>query len=93
MLIKSTFQIYPNIGTLLPAMGYGDEQLHDLEKTINGTDCDSVIIATPIDLNRIIKIRKPNTRVYYDLQEIGDPTLNQVIDEFLKKHKLTGKKK
>ena len=91
--LSETFQIYPNIGTLLPAMGYGDEQLHDLEKTINGTDCDSVIIATPIDLNRIIKIRKPNTRVYYDLQEIGDPTLNQVIDEFLKKHKLTGKKK
>ena len=64
-------------------------QLKDLEETINNTDCDSVIIATPIDLNRIIKIRKPNTRVYYDLQEIGDPNLSQVIDEFVKKHKLS----
>jgi predicted GTPase len=69
-------------------MGYGAEQLHDLEKTINDTDCDSVIIATPIDLNRIIKIRKPNTRVYYDLQEIGLPNLTEVIDEFIKKHNL-----
>ena len=83
--LSETFRIYPNIGTLLPAMGYGAEQLHDLEKTINDTDCDSVIIATPIDLNRIIKIKKPNTRVYYDLQEIGDPNLSQVIDEFIKK--------
>jgi predicted GTPase len=86
--LSETFRLYPNIGTLLPAMGYGAEQLHDLEKTINDTDCDSVIIATPIDLNRIIKIRKPNTRVYYDLQEIGLPNLTEVIDEFIKKHNL-----
>jgi predicted GTPase len=91
--LSETFRLYPNIGTLLPAMGYGDQQLHDLEKTINNTKCDSVIIATPIDLNRIIKIKKPNTRVYYDLQEIGDPNLTQVLDEFVKKHKLTEKKK
>jgi predicted GTPase len=89
--LSETFRIYPNIGTLLPAMGYGDEQLHDLEETINSTDCDSVIIATPIDLNRIIKIRKPNTRVYYDLQEIGEPNLSQVINDFVKKHKLDKK--
>ena len=87
--LSETFRLYPNIGSLLPAMGYGDQQLKDLEETINNTDCDSVIIATPIDLNRIIKIRKPNTRVYYDLQEIGDPNLSQVIDEFVKKHKLS----
>jgi predicted GTPase len=86
--LSETFRLYPNIGTLLPAMGYGDQQLKDLETTINNTDCDSVIIATPIDLNRIIKIKKPNTRVYYDLQEIGDPNLTQVIDEFVKKYKL-----
>jgi Predicted GTPase len=86
--LSETFRLYPNIGTLLPAMGYGDQQLKDLETTINNTDCDSVIIATPIDLNRIIKIKKPNTRVYYDLQEIGDPNLSEVIDEFIKKHKL-----
>jgi predicted GTPase len=84
--LSETFRIYPNIGTLLPAMGYGDEQLKDLETTINNTDCDSVIIATPIDLNRIIKIKKPNTRVYYDLQEIGEPNLTQVLDEFVKKY-------
>lgn len=86
--LSETFRIYPNIGTLLPAMGYGHEQLHDLEMTINNTDCDSVVIATPIDLNRIIKIKKPNTRVYYDLQEIGDPNLTQILDEFIKKHEL-----
>jgi predicted GTPase len=90
--LTETFRLYPGIGTLLPAMGYGDQQLKDLEKTINNTKCDSVIIATPIDLNRIIKIRKPNTRVYYDLQEIGQPDFNQVLDEFIKKHKLKGKK-
>ncbi len=86
--LSDTFRIYPGIGTLLPAMGYGKEQLRDLERTINNTECDSVIIATPIDLNRIIKIKKPSTRVYYDLQEIGEPDLSQVIDDFLKKHNL-----
>jgi predicted GTPase len=86
--LTTTFQIYPNIGTLLPAMGYGDQQLRDLEATIEKTDCDSVIIGTPIDLKRIIKINKPSTRVYYDLQEIGDPNLEQVVDEFLKKHNI-----
>jgi predicted GTPase len=86
--LTETFKLYPEIGTLLPAMGYGEQQLRDLEKTINNTKCDSVIIATPIDLNRIIKIKKPNTRVYYDLQEIGDPNLTQVLDDFIKKFKL-----
>jgi predicted GTPase len=83
--LSETFKIYPNIGTLLPAMGYGEQQLKDLEATINNTDCDSVIIGTPIDLNRIIKINKPNTRVYYDLQEIGDPNLDSILTEFLSK--------
>ena len=83
--LKDTFRLYPGIGSLLPAMGYGEQQLHDLETTINNTVCDSVVIATPIDLKRIIDIRKPATRVYYDLQEIGDPTLEQVLDEFLAK--------
>jgi predicted GTPase len=86
--LKETFEIYPGIGTLLPAMGYGEQQLKDLEATINGTDCDSVVIGTPIDLNRIINIKKPNTRVFYDLQEIGDPNLGSVIDDFIKKHNL-----
>jgi predicted GTPase len=89
--LSETFRIYPGIGTLLPAMGYGEQQLHDLEKTINNTKCDSVVIATPIDLNRIIKIKKPNTRVYYDLQEIGDPNLSDIVNDFLKKHKIRTK--
>ncbi len=84
--LTETFEIYPDIGVLLPAMGYSDEQLKDLETTINNTDCDSVIIGTPIDLNRIIDIKKPNTRVFYDLQEIGKPDLTEILDEFVKKH-------
>jgi predicted GTPase len=86
--LTDTFKAYPGIGVLLPAMGYGEQQLRDLEATINGTDCDSVAIGTPIDLGRIIKINKPFTRVYYNLQEIGRPNLQGVLDEFVKKHKL-----
>ena len=86
--LAETYKIYPNIGNLLPAMGYSQEQLRDLEQTINSVDCDSVIIGTPIDLNRIIKIDKPNTRVYYDLQEIGEPNLDQILTDFTKKQGL-----
>jgi predicted GTPase len=86
--LKDTFKTYPNIGVLLPAMGYGKQQLKDLEATINRTDCDSVVIGTPIDLSRIIKINKPFTRVYYNLQEIGRPNLDGVLGDFIKKHKL-----
>ncbi|MBN4065700.1 hypothetical protein JYT51_00030 [Candidatus Amoebophilus asiaticus] len=82
-----TFEKYPDIGQLLPAMGYGEEQLKDLETTINTSDAEAVIIGTPIDLNRIIKIDKPNTRVYYDLQEIGKPNLEEMLVEFLEKCK------
>lgn len=83
--LAETFEIYPGIGVLLPAMGYGEEQLADLETTINNTDCDSVIIGTPIDLNRIINITKPSTRVFYDLQEIGNPNLEEVLSGFMEK--------
>lgn len=86
--MAETFKIYPNIGTLLPAMGYGEQQLKDMETTVNKTDCDSVVVATPIDLGRIINIKKPNTRVYYDLQEIGTPDLQEVVANFVKKHNL-----
>jgi predicted GTPase len=86
--LAETFRIYPNIGILLPAMGYSEEQLKDLETTINSVDCDSVIIGTPIDLARIVKINKPTTRVYYDLQEIGTPDLDGILSEFTKKHNL-----
>jgi predicted GTPase len=77
--ISDTFKKYPNIGVLLPAMGYGDEQIKDLEETINKTDCDSVIIGTPIDLGRILKINKPSTRVMYELEEIGTNTCESVL--------------
>ncbi len=86
--LAETYRIYPNIGNLLPAMGYSEQQLKDLEATINKVDCDAVVIGTPIDLNRIVKINKPNTRVYYDLQEIGEPNLDQVLSDFVKKHNL-----
>ncbi|NVO02257.1 MAG: GTPase [Bacteroidetes bacterium] len=89
--LAETFKIYPNIGTLMPAMGYGDQQIRDLETSINNTDCDSVVIATPIDLNRLIKINKPSTKVDYELQEIGSPDLKGVICDFIKKHNLTKK--
>ncbi len=86
--LSETFRIYPNIGTLLPAMGYGDEQIKDLETTINRTECDSVVIATPIDLNRLIKINKPTAKVEYELQEIGKPDLEDVLSDFIRKHNL-----
>jgi len=86
--LAETFRIYPNIGTLLPAMGYGDQQIKDLEATIEKTPCDTVVIATPIDLNRIIKIKKPTVIVGYDLQEIGLPNLTQAVGDFVKKFKL-----
>ncbi|RKX74480.1 MAG: GTPase [Spirochaetes bacterium] len=86
--IAETFRIYPNIGSLLPAMGYGEQQLKDMEATINNTDCDSVVVATPIDLGRIINIKKPFTRVYYELQEIGRPNLEEILSGFVKEHNL-----
>jgi predicted GTPase len=82
--IKRTYEIYPNIGTLLPAMGYSTRQIKDLEATINRVPCDVVIIGTPIDLNRIVKIKKPSFRVQYDLQEIGEPNLTTILQDFLK---------
>jgi len=81
-LLKNTFETYPEIGTLLPAMGYGDQQIKDLEATINSTDCDAVIIGTPIDLRKLIKINKPAVRVTYELQEIGKPDLDSVLAKF-----------
>jgi predicted GTPase len=82
--IDDTYKKYPNIGTLLPAMGYGDKQVKDLEATINKVPCDGVIIATPIDLRRLIKIKKPTVRVQYDLEEIGHPNLTDLLKKFVK---------
>ncbi|MDR1347604.1 MAG: cyclic 2,3-diphosphoglycerate synthase [Prevotellaceae bacterium] len=86
--LNETFIKYPNIGTLLPAMGYGEQQVIDLEKTIAATPCDSVVIATPIDLQRIVKIKQPCVKVGYELQEIGYPNLENVLDRFVDKFHL-----
>lgn len=86
--LKDTFETYPHLGKVLPAMGYGKQQLKDLEESINNTECDSVIIGTPIDLSRIININKPSTRVHYELDEIGSPNLEVIIEDFVKEHKL-----
>jgi len=85
--IKKAFQTYPEIGSLLPALGYGEKQIRDLQRTINAIPCDSVIIATPIDLTRLLKINKPSIRVRYELEEIGKPDLEEVLESFLKKRK------
>ena len=93
--ITKTYEKYPNIGILLPAMGYGKQQVKDLETTINKTKCDLVILATPIDLSRIMNIKKPSVRVSYSLQEIGTPDLQSVLTEFVggKKRKSGSSKK
>lgn len=77
--IKATYEKYPKTGAILPAMGYGEAQMRDLEETIRNAQVDLVIIATPIDLRRVIKIDKPFQRVRYELQEIGKPTLEDVL--------------
>jgi predicted GTPase len=77
--ITEVYKKYPNIGILLPAMGYSEEQVKDLEETINRTDCDSVIVATPVDLGKILKINKPYTRVRYEIEEFGKNTLETVL--------------
>jgi predicted GTPase len=83
--LAQTFEQYPDIGKLLPAMGYGEEQMRDLKATIDNADCEAVVIATPIDLARVIEITKPNTRVEYSLQEIGKPDLEEVLKDFVGK--------
>jgi predicted GTPase len=87
--IAETFKKYPQTGALLPAMGYGEKQVKDLETTINRVDCDTVVIGTPIDLRRVIKIKKPSVRVRYDLAEITKPDLREILEGFLTKHKLS----
>jgi len=79
--IAKTFADYPNVGTLLPAMGYGHEQMQDLRETIARSDADLVLIGTPIDLRRVIELDKPALRVTYRLQEVGEPTLRDVLAE------------
>jgi len=79
--IRRTFEKYPHLAKVLPAMGYGRTQMLELEMSINNTPCDAVIIGTPIDLRRLIAINKPATRVRYELYEIGSPNLEEVIQK------------
>jgi predicted GTPase len=81
--IRETFEAYPGTGPVLPAMGYGDEQTRELAETINNSNADLVLIATPIDLSGLIEIKKPALRVHYELQEIGEPTLRDVLERFV----------
>jgi predicted GTPase len=85
--IKQVFATYPHIGALLPAMGYGPQQIHELAETINRVDCDLVLIATPVDLVRVIPIRQATCRVTYEFQEIGRPNLQDVLQDILVKAK------
>jgi predicted GTPase len=79
--IAGTYEKYPKTGPILPAMGYGDAQMRDLEATIEQADVDMVVVGTPIDLTRVIKINKPYQRVRYELQEIGQPTLKDLLEK------------
>jgi predicted GTPase len=78
--IVATYQKYPTTGAVLPAMGYGAEQMRELGETINNTPCDLVLVATPIDLRRVVEINRPSQRVRYELQEIGQPTLVDILE-------------
>jgi predicted GTPase len=87
--IKAAFKKYPHLGTLLPAMGYGKEQIRELQETINATPCDVVVIGTPIDLRRILNMDKPAVRVTYELQELGKPDLEDILENrFLRRGKV-----
>jgi predicted GTPase len=83
--ITATYKKYPETGCILPAMGYGDQQVRDLETTINSSDVDLVVIGTPIDLTRVMKIEKPSQRVRYELEEIGKPDLEDILKKMLNK--------
>jgi len=80
--IKAMYEKYPGIGTLLPAAGYSEEQVADLERTVNAVDCDYVIIGTPIDLRRVIDIKRPSVRVGYDLKVVGAPTIRDLLKDY-----------
>ncbi len=80
--ITATYKKYPKIGRLLPAMGYGNEQIKDLQETVDNVPCDGIVIGTPINLGRLLSFKVPFTRVYYELQEIGSPTLATLLKDF-----------
>ena len=84
--IRTTYEKYPHMNRLLPAMGYSDMQRHELEETINAVPCDLVLVATPVDLARIVKLNKPAVRVTYEVECISKPTLSEVLGEFTVAH-------
>jgi predicted GTPase len=81
--IQQTYKKYPHIGNLLPAMGYGEQQIKELETSINNSDAEMVLIATPVDLKKILNLKKPAVRLKYELQEIGEPTLKNVLQKLV----------
>jgi len=81
--LAETFETYPNIGPLLPAMGYSAEQIADLQAVISAAEVDAVVVGTPIDLARLVELDKPATRVRYSITERGEPTLATIVDDFL----------
>jgi len=85
--IKETFEKYPHLGPVLPAMGYGEKQIKELEETINACDCDVVVLGTPTDLRRYLKLNKPAVRVTYEIEEVSKPTLKEVLEGFLSRLK------
>ena len=87
--IVDTYKKYSHLHVILPAMGYGEKQMKELEETINNSDADVVVSGTPIDLNRVVKVNKPIVRIRYELEEIGKPDLEDVLNDFIKKHNLS----
>jgi predicted GTPase len=78
--IRSAFQRFPKLGKVLPALGYSEGQLKELEQSINAVECDAVVLGTPSDLTRMIEIRKPVARVIYEAVEVGKPSLSEFLD-------------
>ncbi len=85
--IRDTFEKFPHLTNILPAMGYSDAQRHELEETINRAVCDLVLVATPIDLGHVIRITKPNLRVMYEVEELTHPSLTELLAQFARKHR------
>jgi predicted GTPase len=83
--IRNIYSQFPHLGAVLPAMGYSKKQMDELEQTINSVECDSVLIGTPVDLRNLLNINKPAARVRYEIQEIGKPNLEDVLNKFLRK--------
>jgi len=79
--IADAYKKYTHLGPILPALGYRDQQIQELERTINTTPCDVVVVGTPIDLRRVLNLNKPTVRVRYELQEVGSPNLEEILSQ------------